>query len=384
MIGAEDLLNPDDARLTSEFDPEAVPTIAWGVLVAGIGVVLAMIHAGHIGESRPAWALLIGVVVPFGISIGGIVPVGLFLSLPIANLTTVNLDFLRRIGPWVAGWMLLGMVWMGLAGAGSVLYQSTQSLFETQSLSLIAIFGSYGAIPGAITGYYYGRTAQAASEIAERERYLAVFSRVLRHNFRNQMNLLLGALDIASRSAHPPTTTHISRAETVGEDLMDTVEKQRFLVERVTEQKPPRPQRLSTVIETAVESVQTAYPESRLRVSDLNGETVLAHPEIDRAFVELLENAVCHSGEAHSRVEIGSRLENGSVVVSISDSGPAIPSTERAILTQDLEPDQLRHGSGLGLWIVDRLTAQSQGTLEIQQTPGGGNTVSLGLPVDSG
>ena len=384
MIGAADLLNPDAARLRREFDPEAVPTIAWGVLLAGLGLLLAIIHGGHIGESRPAWALFIGVVVPFGISLGGILPFGLFLSLPMANLNELNLEFLRRIGPWVAGWMLLGMVWMGLAGAGSVLYQSTQSLFEPESLTLIAIFGSYGAIPGGITGYYYGRTAQAASEIAERERYLAVFSRVLRHNFRNQMNLLLGALDIASRSAQPTTTAHISRAETFGEDLMDTVEKQRFLVETVTEQKSPRTQRLSRVIETAAESVRTAYPESTLRVGELNGEMVSAHPEIDRAFVELLENAVRHSDEAPSRVAIESRLENGSVVVSVSDSGPAIPSTERAILTQDLEPNQLRHGSGLGLWIVDRLTAQSQGTLEIQHTPGAGNTVLLELPADSG
>ncbi len=105
---------------------------------------------------------------------------------------------------------------------------------------------------------------------------------------------------------------------------------------------------------------------------------------IDRAVAELVENAIRHCPDEHPRILIEGGRTNGRVVLSVSDSGPAIPSTETDILTKELEPDQLTHGSGLGLWIVDRLTEQSNGHLAIERTEGVGNTVILELPSESG
>ncbi|MEF8773012.1 sensor histidine kinase [Halodesulfurarchaeum sp.] len=380
-MGAEDPTIPSGTRLASDFDPEDVPTLAWGTLMAGLGFLLAAVHFSHIGEARALWASVVGVLLPFAISVGGIMSFGVLLVLPREQFGQHQVDFIRRTGPWVAGWMFFGMLWMSIAGAGSVIYQSSQGLFEPGSVFLIAIFASYGAIPGVITGYYYGRTAQAATEIAERERYLAVFSRVLRHNFRNQMNLLLGELDLAEQEAPPDASTHVDRAGAYGRDLMETVEKQRFLVETVTEPKSPRNQRGSAVIRKAVDSVREMYPESAVSV-DTNGDTVVsAHPQIDRALMELLENAIVHSTDSASAVTLESRRANDSIVVSVSNAGPPIPASEKAILTRDHEPNQLHHGSGLGLWIVDRLTEQSHGSVEIQRSETVRNTVSLELPI---
>jgi signal transduction histidine kinase len=379
-MDAEDPTIPSGARLARDFDPEDIPTLAWGVLMIVLGFLLTSVHAGNLGELRSFWTFVIGSILPFGITIAGIIPFGFLLVLPREEFGQQQVDFIRRIGPWVAGWIFVGMLWMSIAGAGSVIYQSSQGLFQPDSVFLIAIFASYGAVPGAITGYYYGRTAQAATKIAERERYLAVFSRVLRHNFRNQMNLLLGELDLADQSAPPTTSAHVHRAGTYGRDLMETVEKQRFLVETVTEPKSPRNQRVSDVIREAVDSVREMYPDTAVTVNATAKAAVSAHPQIDRAIMELLENAIVHGIEPCSVVALESRRENGSIIVSVSNDGPPIPTSEKAILTQDLEPNQLHHGSGLGLWIVDRLTEQSNGRLEIQRSDSQRNSISLELP----
>ncbi|MFB6086009.1 MAG: sensor histidine kinase [Halodesulfurarchaeum sp.] len=368
------------ARLLADFDLERVPSNVWGLVVTGLGLVLVVAHFLNLTESHPLGTLVIGVIVPILLTGGVMIPFGLILALPTDSAHERHVTFLRDIGPWVAGWMVVGMGWMAIAGAGSVLYQSGVELTATDSIYLVAIFAAYGVVPGTITGYYYGRTVQTATEVAERERLLTVFMRVLRHNFRNEMNVILGELGLAERLSPEEAARHVRKASRQGRDLMKTVEKQRYLVGIVTDPKAPQVQSLSEVIEKAVETTRENHPGADVSVSDSPACSIRAHPQIDRAIVELLENAIVHSTETRPRAVIEIDRGTDRVVLSIHDSGARIPMEEMAILSTESDPTQLEHGSGLGLWIVDRLIDQSGGSFDVKSDEEK-NEVVLRLPI---
>jgi signal transduction histidine kinase len=62
-------------------------------------------------------------------------------------------------------------------------------------------------------------------------------------------------------------------------------------------------------------------------------------------------------------------LETG-VVIEIEDDGPGIPESELDPLAAGGET-QLVHGSGAGLWIVDRVVRYSGGTVEFDSSESG-------------
>lgn len=108
--------------------------------------------------------------------------------------------------------------------------------------------------------------------------------------------------------------------------------------------------------------------------------------DVDKArqiLVTLGGNAIkfTEAGEVRLAVE----LRDGQVWFSIMDTGPGIPVAEVQRLFQpftQLDSGLTRRhgGSGLGLYIAERLTRLLKGRIEVQSRPGQGSTFSLVLP----
>jgi signal transduction histidine kinase len=101
-----------------------------------------------------------------------------------------------------------------------------------------------------------------------------------------------------------------------------------------------------------------------------------------RVLRNLLDNAVWH---AKSTVEIAVKRRQTSAVLSVADDGPGIPSEDRARVFDRfvrLDSDRSRDGggSGLGLAIVAEVVASHNGTVSIDDRPGGGTIVTVTLP----
>lgn len=97
---------------------------------------------------------------------------------------------------------------------------------------------------------------------------------------------------------------------------------------------------------------------------------------VERAFEEPLRNAIEHSETAppHLRIE-AERTAGGRAVVRFADDGPGIPDDEWAVVTGDVEIGPLRHGTGLGLWLVRWIVDACGGRLR-RAPDGDGTTVS--------
>ena len=108
-----------------------------------------------------------------------------------------------------------------------------------------------------------------------------------------------------------------------------------------------------------------------------------AHARADNmlrtAIRHVLDNAIVHN-EGVASVSVDVSTDDQYVTVTVEDDGPGIPRAERELLEDDREITQLRHASGLGLWLVNWVVTQSGGTLSFETDGVDGTRVIITVP----
>lgn len=216
---------------------------------------------------------------------------------------------------------------------------------------------------------------------AELELLKQVLSRVFRHNIRNRLNVMDGHLTvIAEEFDDGECDVHTSTiAETI-DQLLSHSDKA-VDMEGVIDTDADSTIRLDHVARHELKALVADHPGIEITV-DCEDVSARCHPDIEKAIRELLENAVLHAynnqDDFRLRVTVCADDEMGRVI--IEDSGPGIPNHEIEALNAGEETD-LKHGSGVGLWLVRLLVKKSNGTLTIDtDTDLGGTRVELAVP----
>lgn len=233
---------------------------------------------------------------------------------------------------------------------------------------------------GAVTAYV-GFQADITERKIREERF-EVLLRVLRHNFRNKINVIDGYLDILREDfddEHPPEA--LERMERAVEGLISLTETARrnetILHGAATKSRPVR---LDRRLPEVVASFRDRYPAA----------TVDLHLPADRpvelrvggllaAIEEAIDNAIKHNERAHPTVVV--RVEardDGWVAIEIEDDGPGIPGPEVEVLSEGETP--LKHANRLGLWSIYWIVVRAGGRLEVTEAEGGGSVLALSVP----
>ena len=128
-----------------------------------------------------------------------------------------------------------------------------------------------------------------------------------------------------------------------------------------------------------------AHVPRRWRLGDVAEATVLGDSDrLTVALDALMENAVAHT-EPGDRIEVSVRLENGSAVIAVADSGCGIPPTDLDRIFDRFaraEPSRSREagGFGLGLPIVQAIAEAHHGTVRVHSASGRGSTFEMVIP----
>ena len=131
-----------------------------------------------------------------------------------------------------------------------------------------------------------------------------------------------------------------------------------------------------------------AHVPRRWRLGDVAEATVLGDSDrLTVALDALMENAVAHT-EPGDRIEVSVRLENGSAVIAVADSGCGIPPTDLDRIFDRFaraEPSRSREagGFGLGLPIVQAIAEAHHGSVRVHSTSGQGATFEMVIPAVS-
>jgi PAS domain S-box-containing protein len=218
------------------------------------------------------------------------------------------------------------------------------------------------------------------TEIQARDRQLRVIDRVLRHNLRNNLNVIEGFAETIRESATGEIERSAERIVDASEKLSRTADKERQITTFLAD--PPDTERFDIVpvVESVVAGARERHPEAEIAVDLPAACPVTATSAVDAALTELVENAVVHAERERPSVEIRVTAEGAGVSVAVADDGPGIPEMERKVLTGEADIEPLYHGSGLGLWLVHLIVRHADGTLTFAVSDAGGSVVTLRLP----
>jgi two-component system, NtrC family, nitrogen regulation sensor histidine kinase NtrY len=103
--------------------------------------------------------------------------------------------------------------------------------------------------------------------------------------------------------------------------------------------------------------------------------------QMNRLFTNLLQNAVEACGDkGHCTIQIGEKLSEGKVIVSIRDNGDGIPpDMQSKIFTPNFTTKT--SGTGLGLAMCRSITEQAHGDIWFETTQGSGTVFFVALPM---
>jgi len=203
-----------------------------------------------------------------------------------------------------------------------------------------------------------------------REQRLSVLNRVLRHNARNKLDVILAHAD------HVEDDTHRTAIQDSASELASVSRKAREAEAVMTDSvSAPSTVDIAAVAHEVAATARDDYPDSSISVTAPERLQLTSYRTVVRRLMtELVENAVVHSDDpARVDIEVETTADN-TPQLRIADNGPGIPDRERELLTESSET-QLEHGLGVGLWFVNWAVSQLGAELEFQSTGTTGTTV---------
>jgi signal transduction histidine kinase len=214
---------------------------------------------------------------------------------------------------------------------------------------------------------------------------------VVSHDLRNP----LSAIAMLARGLRDPDTDAAARGEMADsitqaarwmqrliQDLLDVsaIEARRLSVERV-------PVAIAPIVATAVSLVGPDAGERGLTMDvAVPDELPLVEADAERVvqvLTNLLGNAVKFTPPGGA-LSVTARNTEGTVILSVSDTGPGIPATELPNVFArywHARRSSDRRGSGLGLAIAHGIVEAHGGRIWAESAVGRGSTFSFSLPV---
>jgi PAS domain S-box-containing protein len=253
-------------------------------------------------------------------------------------------------------------------------YQVTPSFPDGRERTFSTTRYPYYDEKGSLTGTV--AICRDVTDLEHHRQQLQVLDRVLRHNVNNNMNVIEGYASMNESRSGDPLAGYAAKIAEASDHLLELARKQRAITEFLSETHSQERIDLGATIDRSVARLRENRPAAAVTVHNENPGAVWANPSIEEALDELLENAVDHGrGTVSVKVQAGSEMTQ----VSVRDQNQPMPAMDRDVLRGESEFGTLKHGSGLGLWLVRLIVDHSDGRIEYAENEPTGNVVTVAL-----
>jgi len=222
------------------------------------------------------------------------------------------------------------------------------------------------------------------TEQKRRERELEALNRIIRHDIRNDMSIVLGWAEMLEEHVDESGEDYLEKVLSGGHHVVELTEIARDYVETLTGEGDVqvKPVPLCAVVEKEVELRRESFPGATFVLpEEIPDVEVLADEMLSSVFRNLLNNAVQHNDSDDPLVEITCDLEGDEAVVSVADDGPGIPEDQREQIFQKGEKGLDSSGTGIGLYLVWTLVTQYGGEVEVADNEPRGTVFTVRLPL---
>jgi signal transduction histidine kinase len=264
-------------------------------------------------------------------------------------------------------------------GRGGRMEPIAEAKFGRRHSEFDRLFRRYNALVEAVN-----QREELAARLADEER-MASLGRLasgMAHEINNPLGGMFNAIDTLERHDDDPAVRRRSVAllkrGLVG--IRDVVRAALVTYKSGASKQPLQPSELDD-LRFLVRPEVARRQLSLMWHTDLPGALPLPAGPIRQSVLNLLLNA-CAASPLGGRIDFAAGLQDGALVIRVSDQGPGMPAAVAAVLEGDgvAEPPP-GEGTGLGAWMVSRLVRQLDGAVQVRARPEGGTQVEIMIPV---
>jgi PAS domain S-box-containing protein len=242
----------------------------------------------------------------------------------------------------------------------------------------------YGGEPAALVAVRDVTERKRSEERLEnRTEELEVLNRVVRHDIRNDVSIMLGWAEMLDGHVDETGEEYLEKILSSGAHIVELTDVARDYVETLTggDELAVRPTPLRSLLLTELDLRQESYPAADFETAgELPDVEVRANEMLQSVFRNLLNNAVQHSDTPDPTVTVTCDETAESVVVRVADDGPGVPDDRKEAVFGKGERGLDSPGTGIGLYLVQRLVDQYGGAVHVEDNDPRGSVFVVRLP----
>jgi PAS domain S-box-containing protein len=226
-----------------------------------------------------------------------------------------------------------------------------------------------------------------ATDITEqkrREQELELLNRIVRHDIRNDMAVVLGWAEMLDDHVDDEGREYLQKILASGEHVVELTEVAREYVETVVSDEAAtlEPVPLRSVLKTELSLREESFPEAEFVLENSPPDVeVAANSMLSSVFRNLLNNAVQHNDADIPHIEVSCEVRDNEVEARIADNGPGIPDDHKDTVFGKGERGLGSPGTGIGLYLVDTLVTEYGGEIWVEDNEPTGAVFVVQLPL---
>lgn len=193
-------------------------------------------------------------------------------------------------------------------------------------------------------------------------------SRFLRHNLRNELNLIQMQAEELANEERPIENEHYHAIRSRTDRILELAHEARS-IESLVERQDRITCDVGGMLEHVLTEARNSHPNVEFDVVIPEDVRIRAVPKVEIALESVLDNAARHNTSPNPRVSVRTTVGDGRVHISVADNGPGIHERELKTL-RDRTETPLTHSSGLGLWLTYWVAKKSGGDLSFDVDDG--------------
>lgn len=283
-------------------------------------------------------------------------------------------------------YMVFGMAALVVSDYLLVGLLSDPILAQVQALKGTVEVVLTGGLIFALTRTRERQLREVTSTLEQERDELHLLHRVVRHNLRNDINVLYGCMDLLTEDR---TTAESSDLHRTVYSKLEEMEGNLERLRQIRQVTASTPATTTATVPDAIYSVIGSHPEitgdEAISVSCPGEITIECNHMLREGIAELLTNAITHNTADTPTIDIDVAPEDsppGTVAIHITDNGPGLPKQEIDAIQarRNGELSQVLHSNGIGIWFVDWMITHSGGDLQVDVSNPDGTRITLCLP----
>jgi PAS domain S-box-containing protein len=212
---------------------------------------------------------------------------------------------------------------------------------------------------------------------------LEVLNQVLRHDIRNDLQLVTAYADLlADECEDDDVGEYIETIRRSADHAVELTGTARELADVLLSAKTDQQSfDLRGVLESGVGEVESSYSDLVVTYGTaIPSVTVRANDMLGSVFRNLLKNAVQHNDKPRPEVTLSATEREETVVVRIADNGPGVPDHRKEAIFGEGEAGLDSSGTGIGLYLVESLVDSYGGDVWVEDNDPEGAVFVVELP----